>query len=190
MRVDSLTPNALPVLAAAAIGMFALTARADEWARVVSSTPIVQPVTVQRQVCVPQQVVTRPAPSGLGAVMGAIAGGAIGNAIGGGAGRDIATGAGLIGGAILGNQIEGSGAAQTQTVQQCSLQNVMENRVTGYTVTWDYAGRQYVTQMAYDPGAWVRVQVVPVEGVSATVPAAPAPAPVPYDPAPPQPPAR
>jgi len=173
-------------LALAALGVLPLAAHADEWARVVSSTPIVQPVTVQRQVCVPQQVVTRPAPSGLGAVMGAIAGGAIGNAIGGGAGRDIATGAGLIGGAILGNQIEGSGAAQTQTVQQCSMQNVMENRVTGYNVTWDYAGRQYTTQMAYDPGAWVRVQVVPVEGVSATVPATPAP----YAPAPVPPPAR
>lgn len=172
-------------LALAALGALPLAARADEWARVVSATPIVQPVAVQRQVCVPQQVVTRPAPSGLGAVMGAIAGGAIGNAIGGGAGRDIATGAGLIGGAILGNQIEGSGAAQTQTVQQCSMQNVLENRVTGYHVTWEYAGRQYITQMAYDPGAWVRVQVAPVEGVSATVPAAPAPvAPVPIQPPP------
>ncbi len=66
-------------LALAALGALPLASHADEWARVVSSTPIVQPVTVQRQVCVPQQVVTRPAPSGLGAVMGAIAGGAIGS---------------------------------------------------------------------------------------------------------------
>ncbi|MDM7464288.1 MAG: hypothetical protein P3W95_011685, partial [Tepidimonas taiwanensis] len=116
-------PTGAGAVMLAALGALPLVAHADEWARVVSSTPIVQPVTVQRQVCVPQQVITRPAPRVLGAVMGAIAGGAIGNASGGGAGRDIATGAGLIGGSILGNQIEGSGAAQTQTVQQCSMQN-------------------------------------------------------------------
>ncbi|QLP99223.1 MAG: hypothetical protein HZY78_01965 [Burkholderiaceae bacterium] len=150
-----------------------------------SSTPIVQPVTVQRQVCVPQQVVTLCA-QWPGRGDGGDCGRRHRQRHRRRRGRDIATGAGLIGGAILGNQIEGSGAAQTQTVQQCSMQNVMENRVTGYNVTWDYAGRQYTTQMAYDPGAWVRVQVVPVEGVSATVPAAPAP----YAPAPVQLPAR
>ncbi len=147
------------------------SALADEFGRVISSTPIVQGVTVPQQVCTPQQVVTRPATTGAGAVMGAIAGGAIGNAIGGGSGRDIATGVGIVGGALLGNQIEGSGRTHTQTVQQCSTQNVIENRVTGYNVTWEYAGKHYTTQMAADPGAWVQLQIVPVGGIAATQPA-------------------
>lgn len=151
-------------------GLAADAALADEFGRVITSTPIVQGITVPQQVCAPQQVVTRSAPTGAGAVMGAIAGGAIGNAIGGGAGRDIATGVGIVGGALLGNQIEGSGRAQTQTVQQCSTQNVIENRVIGYNVTWEYAGKHYATQMATDPGAWVRLQIVPVGGTAATLP--------------------
>ena len=46
-------------------------------------------------------------PSGAGAVLGAVIGGVIGNQIGGGTGRALATGAGVIGGAVAGNAIEG-----------------------------------------------------------------------------------
>ena len=52
--------------------------------------------------------------------MGAIAGGAAGNAIGKGNGRVAATALGVIGGAVLGNQIEGSGRPQYETVQRCT----------------------------------------------------------------------
>ncbi|HLT64099.1 MAG TPA: glycine zipper 2TM domain-containing protein [Pseudohongiella sp.] len=44
--------------------------------------------------------------TGAGAVIGALVGGAAGNQIGGGSGRKIATAAGAIGGALLGNNIE------------------------------------------------------------------------------------
>lgn len=45
-------------------------------------------------------------PSGAGAVLGAVIGGVVGNRFGGGAGRALATGAGVIGGAVAGNAIE------------------------------------------------------------------------------------
>ncbi len=44
--------------------------------------------------------------SGGGAVLGAVIGGVIGSQIGSGTGRDVATGAGVIGGAVIGNQME------------------------------------------------------------------------------------
>jgi outer membrane lipoprotein SlyB len=44
--------------------------------------------------------------SGAGAILGAILGGVVGNQVGGGDGRKVATGAGVVGGALLGNEIE------------------------------------------------------------------------------------
>lgn len=134
----------------------------DERGRVINSTPVIQQVAVPQQVC--QNVTVRePArTSGAGAIMGAIAGGAMGNAIGDGSGRAAATAIGLFGGAILGNKIEGRGQSHTRTVQECSTQNVMENRVVAYNVVYEYAGRQYSTQMPQDPGRWVPVSVTPV----------------------------
>lgn len=44
--------------------------------------------------------------SGGGAILGAILGAAIGNQVGDGSGRRVATGAGAIGGAVIGNNIE------------------------------------------------------------------------------------
>lgn len=47
-------------------------------------------------------------PSGLGAVGGGVLGGVVGNQIGGGSGRALATLAGVFGGALAGNAIEGN----------------------------------------------------------------------------------
>ncbi len=44
--------------------------------------------------------------SGGGAVLGAVIGGVIGHQLGSGSGRDVATGAGVIGGAVAGNKVE------------------------------------------------------------------------------------
>ena len=46
-------------------------------------------------------------PSGAGAIIGAIIGGVVGNQFGSGSGRALATGAGVVGGAVAGNSIEG-----------------------------------------------------------------------------------
>ena len=135
---------------------------ADEIGRVVSATPITQPVNVQKRVCVPQQVVVPQQKSGAGALMGAIAGGVIGNQVGKGSGNALATGIGLLGGAVLGDKIEGAPTPETRTVEQCSVENVVEYRTAGYTVTYEYAGKHYTTQMTNDPGPFLRLQIVPV----------------------------
>lgn len=135
---------------------------AQETGRVLSSTPIIQQIAVPRQVCSNQQVAVEPQRSGAGALMGGIAGGAMGNAIGGGSGRAAATMLGIFGGAILGDRIESPGPTQLQNVQSCSTQTFFENRTAGYTVVYEYAGRQYSTTMPNDPGPTISVQVSPV----------------------------
>jgi uncharacterized protein YcfJ len=147
---------------AAAAGLAAVPASAmDILARVISSTPVVQQVAVPRQVCSNQPVITQSPNSGAGALMGAIAGGAAGNAIGNGGGRAVATVIGLVGGAMIGDRIEGNNT-QVQNMQQCTTQTYYENRPSHYNVVYEYQGTQYSTQMANDPGQYVRLQVTPV----------------------------
>ncbi len=133
-----------------------------EMGRVLSSVPVIQQVAVPRQVCTQEQVVVPGQKSGAGAAMGGIAGGALGNQIGSGSGRAVATMIGLMGGAILGDRVEGNAPAQTQTLQRCTQQTIYENRTVGYNVTYEYADKQYTVQMPQDPGAWVQLQVTPV----------------------------
>ena len=147
---------------ATAFGLFAGNASAmDILARVISSTPVVQQVSVPRQVCSIQPMMTQAPGSGAGAVMGALAGGAMGNAIGDGSGRALATVIGLVGGAMIGNNIEGN-RQQVQNVQQCGTQVSYENRTSHYNVVYEYADRQHTVQMATDPGLYVRLQATPV----------------------------
>lgn len=141
----------------------------DIMARVISSTPVVQQVAVPRQVCSNQQVVTQGQKSGGGALLGAVAGGAVGNAVGNGTGRAVATMLGLFGGAVLGDRIEGPGAQQVQNMQQCSTQTFYENRPSHFNVVYEYQGTQYNTQMASDPGQFVRLQISLVGGLNAPV---------------------
>lgn len=145
-------------------------AGAQEMGRVISSTPIIEQVGVPRQVCSTEQVAVQQGNSGAGAVMGAIAGGAVGNTIGRGSGRAAATMLGLVGGAIVGNRIEGGPTAQLQNVQRCSTQTVFENQPVAYNVVYEYAGRQYRVQMPNDPGPMIALTVRPV-GVSVPAPA-------------------
>ncbi len=158
----------LAISAAALVaGLAAAPAQAmDILAPVISSTPVVQQVAVPRQVCNNQAVISQAPKSGAGALMGAVAGGAVGNAIGSGGGRAAATVLGLVGGAMLGDSIEGSNS-QVQNVQQCGTQTFYENRTSHYNVVYEYQGTQYSTQMANDPGGYVRLQVTPVGALAA-----------------------
>ncbi len=154
--------KSLLALAAASLSLAAPFAHAQDTARVVSSVAIVQQVAVPRQVCTTQQVAVEQPKSGAGSLMGAVAGGAVGNQIGRGDGRTLATIAGVIGGAMLGDRIEGQPAPRVQEQTVCSNQTVYESRTIGYDVTYEYAGRQYRVQTPQDPGPVIRVQVNPL----------------------------
>ena len=152
-------------MAAAALASAPASAM-DILARVISSTPVVQQVAVPRQVCSNEAVVVQSPRSGAGALMGAIAGGAAGNAIGNGGGRAAATMIGLVGGAMLGDRIEGPNN-QLQNVQRCSTQTFYENRASYFNVVYEYQGTQYSAQMPTDPGLHVRLNVSPVGAIEA-----------------------
>jgi len=135
---------------------------AQDFGRVISATPILQQVGVPRQVCSMEQETVHTSKSGAGAVLGAIAGGAMGNAVGGGSGKTAATMIGILGGAMVGDHVEGAPMAQTQNVQRCTTQTFFENRTVAYRVVYEYAGKQYTAQMPNDPGPNIRLQITPV----------------------------
>lgn len=145
---------------------------AQEVGRVVSSTPITQQVGQPRTVCTTEQVAVQQRKSGAGALMGALAGGAVGNAIGAGGGKVAATMIGIMGGAIVGDNVEGAPMAQAQNVQRCGTQTFFENRIVAYNVVYEYAGKQYSVQMPNDPGRTVELQISPVGAIHQGLPPA------------------
>ena len=185
--------KSLVLCALAASGLFAVYAQAQErdqdqdqeiQGRVISSTPVLQQVALPQQYCSDAPVVMQSPNSGAGAVMGALAGGAMGNAVGDGGGRALATVIGLVGGAMVGNNIEGT-RSEVQNVQRCSTQTSYENRILYYDVVYEYAGKRYQVRMPTDPGQYLRLQVTPVGAMPAQAQPAYAPQyPQQYPPAP------
>jgi uncharacterized protein YcfJ len=149
-----------------ALAAWGSVASAQEYGRVISSTPVIQQVPVSRQVCSDQPVAVQQPKSGAGAALGGIVGGVAGNQIGHGSGRAAATLLGALGGAIVGNNIEGSNT-QVQNVAQCSTQTSYENRTVAYNVTYEYSGKQYQVQMPNDPGQTIALQVTPADTMPA-----------------------
>lgn len=145
-------------------------AQAQEVGQVISRTAVYQQVVVPRQTCTQAPVAVQQQTTGAGAVMGAIAGGAVGNSIGRGDGRALATMAGIIGGAVLGDKIESPGATQVQNQTTCTTQNIYENRLVGYNVVYEFAGKQYTVQLPQDPGPTIQLQVTPVGAPRSEVP--------------------
>lgn len=145
-------------------------AQAQEVGNVLSRTPVYQQVSVPRQVCTQTQVNVPGQTTGAGALMGAVAGGAIGNAVGKGDGRTLATMIGVIGGALAGDRVEGPQAAQTQTQQTCTTQQVYENRLMGYNVVYEFAGKQYTVQLPKDPGPTIKLQITPISAAPLDTP--------------------
>lgn len=137
-------------------------AQAQEVGQVLSRTAVYQQVAVPRQSC--GQTITPNAPtSGAGAASGAITGAVLGTIIGEGRGAGALLGA--VGGAIVGDKMESN--ANSQPVTTCTTQTFMENRLVGYNVVYEYAGKTYNVQLPQDPGPTLALQVTPVGAPSA-----------------------
>ena len=137
--------------------------------QVVSRTALFQQVAVPSQTCANTPVTVQGPKSGAGAMMGAIAGAAVGSQVGGGQGQVLATMAGLMGGAIWGDNIEKPAPAQTYNQTTCSTQSNYESRLVGYQVVYEYAGQQYTVQLPQDPGPTITLQVAPAMMANAPV---------------------
>jgi uncharacterized protein YcfJ len=143
-----------------------------DYADVVRVDPIRREVRVSEPVreCREEMVYDSEGPFSYNHIGGTLIGGAIGTAVGNqigrGRGKDVARVAGaLIGGAIGHNvsvdrqrQLHGVGG---RVVERCDVRyrDRFEERIEGYEVTYQYAGREYVTRLPFDPGDRLRVQV-------------------------------
>lgn len=142
-----------------------------EFVRVVSATPIYREVRIDepRRECWDERVVY---PGGYrrhdlaaGTVVGAIAGGVAGHQFGNGHGRDAATLIGALIGANIGQHAAAAHAVPRRErvayEQRCEVVDASryEQRVEAYDVAYRYHGRVYHTQMPYDPGNRIAVQV-------------------------------
>lgn len=95
---------------------------------------------------------------GLGAVIGAVAGGLLGAQVGQGNGRTAAAAVGAATGALTGNHLENGSANQGRNCYQTA--DTYGGRVTGYNVTYEYAGRTFTEFSPYPPnGDTIKVRV-------------------------------
>lgn len=99
-------------------------------------------------------------------LVGSAIGVAVGNQIGRGSGKDVARVAGALIGGAIGHNVSVDRQRQlgrdgVQTYERCDVRyrDRFEERIDGYEVTYEYAGREYVTRMPYDPGERIRVRV-------------------------------
>jgi len=145
-----------------------------DYARVISSQPIVNYVTVRTPVreCWEEtqyySVERYPGSRFGGTLLGAVIGGVVGHQIGSGRGNDAATAAGTLIGAAIGNDAARKNAAArygeeqyARPVERCktTYRSHQEERIDGYRVTYRYNGQKYMTEMPYDPGQKIRVRV-------------------------------
>jgi len=155
----------IAILTALALAATAAQAQdSEDWARVRSVTPQYEQVNNPQQECRTEYVpVSAPAYHPYaGPVIGGVAGGLLGSAFGKGNGKVAAAAAGAVVGSIVGANVQGSqaqAAGGTQPVQRCATVDHWENRLSGYQVVYDYAGRSYQTVLPYDPGPKMRVRV-------------------------------
>ncbi len=144
-----------------------------DYARVISSEPIVNYVTVSTPVreCWEETqyyTVDRGAQHARGGTfVGALIGGVIGHQFGSGRGNDAATVAGTLIGAAIGNDAARENydgdryERHARPVRRCetNYRERREQRIDGYRVTYRYKGQKYMTEMPYDPGRKIRVRV-------------------------------
>lgn len=149
----------------------ALTANAQTYvdtARVRSVQPQYETVTIPRQECVSQwinetqRVEDRRNYGGL--AIGGVAGAVLGNQLGRGHGREAATALGAVFGAFAGDRVANRDRDERyeqvpRQVQTCQTVNNFQQRLTGYQVTYEYRGQEFVSLLPQDPGSRLQVRV-------------------------------
>ena len=168
MNKSMLVGTALGVVVATAGGAFAtysLVDRGPKFAEVLAVEPIKETIRTPREVC-KDVTVTRQKPVQdqhriAGTAVGAVVGGLLGNQVGGGNGKKIATVAGAVGGGYAGNQVQGrmqANSTYTTTETRCSTVTDTHDKIVGYDVKYDLAGKVGRVRMDRDPGSQIPVQ--------------------------------
>jgi uncharacterized protein YcfJ len=155
--------TAVPVIAAFLSAPVFAYDRVD-MAPVVSTIPIYERISEPQQQCWTESVTVYQAPqrSAAGGIIGGIAGGIIGAQVGSGSGRVVAAATGAAIGAMVGDRMDNRytyAAPVNRPVERCQVTESFRTVVTGYQVTYHYAGRNSVVILPYDPGPRVQIGV-------------------------------
>ena len=141
-------------------------AASEQYAQVISVTPVRRSVDNPQEVCRDVEVVYRVAPKDenkiAGTAIGAIAGAVIGNQIGDGRGRDAARIAGAVGGAVAGRKIQDSQQDKktvTKIERQCQTVNDPTLEVISYDIIYSYGGQTHEARVAEEPGPRIKLPV-------------------------------
>lgn len=104
-----------------------------------------------------------PAGRSLATVVGGVVGAVAGSRFGGGSGQLLGTAVGTMVGGVAGRSVyDASHPVRQGTVRVCDPAPYDErDRVDGYDVTYEYAGRTYRTHSDYNPGERIRVRIEP-----------------------------
>ena len=99
-----------------------------------------------------------------GELIGGVAGGIIGNQVGGGSGKTAATAAGALIGSIIGDEIQNGPerrgkSGEHRKVRVCSQTEREKKIITGYTVVYEYGGRQMSGVLPYQPASGSTVAI-------------------------------
>lgn len=156
--VTGLVIGAVVAAAGGAIAGYKIMGR-DDYAQVVSVTPVDKTIRTPRQECheepITQQAPTRDKKQITGSVVGAVVGGVIGHQVGGGDGKKIATAAGAAAGGYAGNRVQKrmqEGNTVTTTEQRCETVYDSHKERAGYDVRYRFDGREETVHMDHDPG--------------------------------------
>ncbi|HEY0335464.1 MAG TPA: glycine zipper 2TM domain-containing protein [Stenotrophomonas sp.] len=101
---------------------------------------------------------------GLATVIGGVVGAVAGSRFGGGSGQLLGTAVGTMVGGVAGRSVYDANhpVDRQGTVRVCDPVPYEEReRVDGYDVTYEYAGRTYRTHSDYNPGERIRIRIEP-----------------------------
>ncbi|MEZ5551647.1 MAG: glycine zipper 2TM domain-containing protein [Pseudomonadales bacterium] len=168
----------IPVLL---VPSLAMAGTSYDRAKVVGVDPVYETVTYRvpveqcrlEQVPVSYDTPRSPYRSYTGPIVGAIIGGAIGNAVGHNkTNKKVGTAVGAVLGGTIGRDISNRNAAsregdyyrqpvsyRTEEVCETVQESRQEMQLSGYDVTYRYAGELFTTRMDHDPGKYLRVRV-------------------------------
>lgn len=164
-------PAALATATVLAVGVQA--ASHYDTARVVDAIPVYEKVryAMPMEECRAETVrLPQYHASGTAPIVGAVIGGALGNAVGHRKrNKQVGAVVGAVLGATIANDIRRNSSASAPvrygTRHFCDTYTEYRNedRLVGYDVTYEYAGRTYSTRMKRHPGDEIRILVTPID---------------------------
>jgi uncharacterized protein YcfJ len=141
-------------------------AAAPQFARVVSSTAVVQTERVPREACHDEQVKRQKPVKDekriAGTALGALLGGVLGNQVGGGDGKKLATAAGAIAGGVAGSKIQRrvqEGNTEMVTEKRCTTVYDSKEKVLGYDVAYRIGNETHTQRMSISPEIGAKLPV-------------------------------